>query len=292
MPNKDTIYQTIDDFLRAPFGSREINSKRDEYEKKYLELKNQKKIYCENYTEEDGMYLFHIKIPSESQQGNFYDIVLQLFTDDKDIEKQLNLSKYYVQFFSNSPSFIYKYAALYRVHGYLIDSMYEKMDREYSDMLPDKQNPDYKMTYDKSLYMACRFMQDHKETIMRKTGLIFYKKVSLTKLLRTIKDFETVKMDSELYSLEKSMKKEHEKDKALAREKRKELINKVNPFQRSQTKQPKKRASNSTVLNSADKSIHVLRKKKPTSSTISGDKSMKSITVIKKKKPTTSTKKK
>lgn len=292
MPNKDTLYQTIDDFLRAPFGSQEINTKRDEYEKKYLELKNSKKIYCENYAEDDGMYLFHIKIPSESQQGNFYDVVLQLFTDDKEIEKQLNLSRYYVQFFSNSPSFMYKYAALYRVHGYLIDSMYEKLDREYSDILPDKQNPNYKMDYDKSLYMACRFMQDHKETIMRKTGLLFYKKVSILKLLRTIKDFETVKMDSELYSLEKSMKKEHEKDKAIAREKRKELINKVNPFQRSQTKQPKKRASKSTVLNPSDKSIHVIKKKNPTSSTVSDNKSMKSITVIKKKKATTSTKKK
>lgn len=296
MPNKDTIYQTIDDFLRAPFGSREVDSKRDEYDKKYIELKNQKKIFCENYTEDDGMYLMHIKIPSESQEGNFYDVVIQLFTDDKEIERQLNLGKYYVQFFSNSPSFMYKYAALYKVHGYLIDSLYEKMDQEYSNMLPDKQNPDYKMNFDKSLYIACRFMQDNKETILRKNGLVFYKKVPLHKLLRSIKDFETVKIDSELYSLERSIKKEHEKDKAEAKKKRKELIDKINPFSRSQMKQPKKHAKSNTLLNQDDKSVHILKKKRAGTSTVntkdSSGKTMSSVKVIKKKKATTSTKKK
>ena len=296
MPNKDTIYQTIDDFLRTPFGSREVDAKRDEFEKKYSELKNAKKIYCENYAEEDGMYLMHIKIPSESQDGNFYDVVIQLFTDDKEIERQLNLSKYYVQFFSNSPSFIYKYSALYKVHGYLIDALYEKLDQEYSNMLPDKQNPDYKMNFDKSLYLACRFMQDNRETILRKTGLVFYKKVSLHKLLKSIKDFETVKIDSELYNLEKSIKKEHEKNKAEAKEKRKELIEKINPFSRSQSKQPKKRAKLNTLRDQSDKSIHVINKKKAGTSTVNTKDSsghiMNSVKVIKKKKPTLSTKKK
>lgn len=296
MPNKDTIYQTIDDFLRTPFGSREVDVKRTDFEKKYQELKNGKKIYCENYAEDDGMYLMHIKVPSESHAGIFYDVVIQLFTDDKEIERQLNLSKYYVQFFSNSPSFMYKYAALYKVHGYLIDSLYEKLDQEYSNMLPDKQNPDYKMNFDKSLYMACRFLQDHRETILRKSGLVFYRKVSISKLLKTIKDFETVKADSELYSLERSLKKEHEKDKADAKEKRKEIIDKIDPLSRLQSKQPKKKAKNDTLLNQDDKSIHVLKKKKSGTSTVntkdSSGKTMRSVRVIKKKKATTSTKKK
>lgn len=296
MPNKDTLYQTIDEFLRAPFGSQEVNSKTQDYEKKYNELKNMRKIYCENWTEEDDMYMIHIKLPSESQEGNFYDVVIQFFTDVDSISKQLNLGKYYIQFFSNSPSFIYKYAALYKVHGYLIDSLYEKMDQEYSNMLPDKQNPDYKMNFDKSLYCACRFLQDNRETILRKPGLIFYKKVPLRKLLKSIKDFETIKIDSELYNLEKNIKKEHEVDKAKAKERKKEFIDKLNPFSRNETKQPKKRAKYDTVQDGKPHAVHVLKKRKPGKSTVNSKdtsgKTMSCVKVIKKKRAGTSTRKK
>lgn len=105
-----------------------------------------------------------------------------------------------------------------------------------------------------------------------------------------------MKADSELYSLERSLKKEHEKDKADAKEKRKELIDKINPLSRLQSKQPKKKAKNNTLLNQADKSINVLKKKKSGTSTVntkdSSGKTMHSVRVIKKKKATTSTKKK
>ena len=158
MPNKDTPYQTLGEFLSSPFGVSDINVKNTaiQYEEKYKKLmQSARKIYCENWTESNGMYMIHMKIPSESQDGLYYDAVVQFFTDDDQLAKQNNLERYYIQFFSNSPSFIYKYAALYKVHGYLIDTLYEKMDPEYSNILPDKANPNYKLEYDKSIYYAC-----------------------------------------------------------------------------------------------------------------------------------------
>lgn len=299
MPNKDTPYQTLGEFLSSPFGVSDINVKNIaiQYEEKYKKLmQSARKIYCENWTESDGMYMIHMKIPSESQDGLYYDVVVQFFTDDDQLAKQNNLERYYIQFFSNTPSFIYKYAALYKVHGYLIDTLYEKMDPEYSNILPDKANPNYKLEYDKSIYYACRFLQDNNYNILRKTNITLYKKVNMVKFLRSIKDYEMVKTDSELYNLEKGLKKELDKDKQQAKEKRKELINKINPFKRSSAKVPKKKARLDTVQDGQPHAVHTLKKRKPGTSTVTSTnpqgKLNKSVHVINKKKGGTSTRRK
>ena len=299
MPNKDTPYQTLGEFLSSPFGVSDINIKNTaiQYEEKYKKLmQSARKIYCENWTESDGMYMIHMKIPSESQDGLYYDVVVQFFTDDDQLAKQNNLERYYIQFFSNSPSFIYKYAALYKVHGYLIDTLYEKIDPEYSNILPDKANPNYKLEYDKSIYYACRFLQDNNYNILRKTNITLYKKVNMVKFLRSIKDYEMVKTDSELYNLEKGLKKELDKDKQQAKEKRKELINKINPFKRSSAKVPKKKARLDTVQDGQPHAVHALKKRKPGTSTVTSTnpqgKLNKSVHVINKKKGGTSTRRK
>ena len=299
LPNKDTPYQTLGEFLSPPFGVSDINIKNTaiQYEEKYKKIMNSnRKIYCENWTETGGMYMIHMKVPSESQEGLYYDVVVQFFTDSDQLARQNNLERYYIQFFSNSPSFIYKYAALYKVHGYLIDTLYEKMDQEYSNVLPDKANPDYKLEYDKSIYFACRFLQDNNYNILRKTNITLFKKVNMVKFLRSIKDYEMVKSDSELYNLEKGLKKELDKERALAKAQRKEFIDKINPFKRSSAKVPKKKAKYDTVQEGQPHAVHTLKKRKPSRSTVTSTnpegKLNKSVHVINKKKGGTSTRKK
>lgn len=297
MANKDTPYQTLGEFLNSPFGIPEKNPKQNEYENKFKDLHQNKKIYCENWTVQDGTYLIHIKIPSDSLPGQFYDVVIQFFTDDDKIAKQMNLGLYYIQFFSNSPSFIYQYSALYRTYGYLIDSLYGKTDEEYAHQLPDKVNSDYKLSFDKSIYLACRFLQVNEFTILRKSGIVLYPKVNMKKFLRSIRDFNTVKNDSELYKLEQSLKKETDKQKEEAKEKRKDLVNKINPFSKksTQTKQPKKKAKHDTLGKNSPSSVHVTKKRKPTRTTTvtkgADGKIVKGVITKPKKKPGFTTKK-
>lgn len=298
MANKDIIYQTMGEFLSSPFGIQEKNPKQDEYEKKYLELVRGKKIYCENWTLQDKSYLIHIKIPSESQQGLFYDVVVQFFTDDKKIENQMNIGRYYVQFFSNSPSFIYQYSSLYRLYGYLIDALYMKTDEEYAHQMPDKVNSDYKLSFDKSIYYACRFIQDHELTMLRKNGIVLYPKVNMSRMLKTIKDFSTVKNDSELYKLEADLKKETDKEKLEAKDKRQKTINKINPFSRNRSDsiQRKKKAGHDTLGENSPHAIHITKKRKPVRSTVTSKDSLgniqRGVKVVRKKKAGYSTKKK
>lgn len=285
MPNKDAHYQTIGEFLNSPFGTKD-RGKADEYDKSYKEMVQKKTIYCENYTELDDTYLIHVKIPSESKPGLWYDVVIQFFTDDETTKKSLNLANYYIQFYSNSPSFIYQYAALYRLYGYLIDSLYDKTDDEYSIILPEKANPNMKMSYDKSIYIACKYLYDNKFTYLRKTGIHVIKKVKWNAFMRSIKEYALAKADSDLYSLEKEAKKETAKEKERAKKARQDRINSLNPFS---SKNRKIKAKNDTIQDGEEKGIIRLIKRKPVNST---SQNQSSIRVNKKKSKTLSTRKK
>ena len=39
--------------------------------------------------------------------------------------------------------------------------LYDKLDEKYKDTLPDKVNKDHKLSYDSSIYCACRYLQNH-----------------------------------------------------------------------------------------------------------------------------------
>ena len=294
MLSKDTPYQTLDSFIESPFG-KFMRTKPADMENKYKEIVMKKSIYVENYTIIDDMYLIHLKMESDSQKGNFYDVVIAFFTPDPDISNSLSLKHYLIQFYSNSPSFIYKYAALYKLHGYLIDSLYDKMDKEHSNVFPDKTNPNYQMDYDKSLYCACRFLQDNRFTYLRKDGLrSFSKKVNVKDFLSSISDYEEVKMNAELANLEKALAKENEDEKKKANELQNEFVRKYSSNElensRSNTsKQPKKTAKHDTLGDGVKKAVSIAKKLVPKLSTSKGNTS---VRVVKKKKAGTSTRKK
>lgn len=260
-------FQTLNQFISAPFGipkgARDIKA-----EERYQKYLKDKAIKVENCCVIDTLYLVHFKLQSESQKENWYDVVIEFFTEDEEIAKESSLKNYYLQFFSNSPSFIYKYAALYRIHGYLINTLYEKMDPEFVNRLPEKSNPKFDMTYDNSLYAACRYLQDNSFRLMRKQGLTtFIKKLKPEDFFKTISDFQDIKMNSELHNLEKAIKKEDKEDKAEAKKRRNEFVSKYGSAELDDNVKEtnkyarKKKATKSTSKNGS--SINFIKKLVP-----------------------------
>ena len=147
-------FQILKDFLLEPFGNVDIDVQK-RLEISYQSMKH--KIKVEGYTIVDDDYFIHIKVPSESNPNQSYDVVILFFADNNKVKRGITLNHYYVKFFSNSPSFIYQYAVLYKTNGFLIDFLYDKMDKKYSDTMP--KNPK-KMMYDKSIYCASKFLLD------------------------------------------------------------------------------------------------------------------------------------
>lgn len=212
MANK---FQTFDNFMRMPFNKDSSLTKNTKYDKMYDDFRKKNKIYIAAYTEIEDSYYLHIKVPSSTlQNGNYeYDVVIRFFTDDLLVKKESSLIPYYIQFFSNSPGFIYRYAALYKKYGFLIEALYNKLDPEYKDKMPEKTNPDNELSYDKSIYFACKFISEHKFRILNKHGLITQKKVKPDKFFSGITDFQSAKLDRELIKSEEALHKELEKEK-------------------------------------------------------------------------------
>lgn len=238
-------FQTIADFLNDPFGNGNP-SEQKRLEGKYQEIKSGIKI--NGYTIVDGDYFVHVSIPSSSNKNQSYDVVILFFTDNSKVERELTLSNYYVKFFSNSPSFIYQYAVLYKVNGFLIDFLYDKMDQAYIDKEPQKPK---KLMYDKSIYAACQYLLTGTTAALSKLGLVTRKKKTKEKFFKDIKTFEDVKLTGELNTLDKKIDKELEENKKI----RKDARNKHRSLDKH-----RKNAKKDTLAPNVKKSITMAKK--------------------------------
>lgn len=251
-------FQNIKEFIESPFGN--VNQQeKQKMEQAYQRIK--RRIHVDGYMKDDKYYLIHVKVPSETNPNQSYDVVILFFTDENSVKRELTLNHYYIKLFSNSPSFIFQYAVMYRNEGYLIDFLFDKMDKEYADVMPKKPK---ELSYDKSIYCACRYLLDDKIMSLSKMGIITKHRKTERQFFKDIKTFQDVKLVGELNNLDKKIDKELEENKRAKKE-------------RKRNKKEKKTGN-----------INVTKPKKDTLKT--GVK--KSVTVAKKIKASKSTRKK
>lgn len=208
-------FQTLSEFLTAPFGRSDL-TERLRMEEAYN--KGKKGIKVIGYTVIEDNYLIHLQIPSESNKKQMYDVVILFFTDENKVKRSVTFKDYYIKLFSNSPSFIFQYAAMYNQEGFLIDFLAEKTDKEYIGVLPKKPK---ELSYDKSIYFACRYLNDDKLTLLNKFGIITRHKKNPEKFFRDIKSFSDVKFTNEVKTLDKKLDKELKENKKAKKESKK-----------------------------------------------------------------------
>ena len=263
--------QTLSEFIKEPFMNKN-NTKYLQYEDRYQKYKKIQKIQVLGTTTVNDDFFIHIKVPSESQKGlNYYDVVIQFFTPNEDFKKELTLKNYYVQFFSNSPGFVYKYATLYKLQGYLIESLMDKFQDGVLDILPDKANKNYELFYDSSIYYASRFIIDNRLTLFGKTTYKIYKHKQITKFLEDIQDFDSADTLRQVSHIEKNLLKEIKSDKQLSLQQENKLKKKSSLFHKEiSSKREKQHAMLNTFKDKANHSII----KKAKRSTLQGDSSV------------------
>lgn len=246
-------YQTLTSFLLEPFHQKNSLTRDTEYDTKYRKFVAENKIRIFAMCQIEDSYYIHIKVPSESQKskGYEYDVIIRFFPPNGDIEKQSHIRNYYIQFFSNSPSFMYQYAYLYKKEGFLIEALYNKLDADYIDIPPEKTNKEMKISYDKSIYFACRFLEDKKFRYLDKTGMLLNKKVSERRFFSNISDFQSIKIDQILIGEEKKLSREIKKKNDQER------------VSRSQGKIKKRTPVTNTFKNEKPSSINIVVKKTP-----------------------------
>lgn len=207
-------YQNLDAFYSKPFGNAPDARDHERLKKMYDAYIKSNKIRLVAICNIKSSYYYHIKVPSETQKkaglfSNYeYDVVVRFFPNDEVTNRGNSLRPYYVQFFSNSPSFMYTYAYVYKRAGYLIEALYDKLDPDYIDTPPTKTNPNLKKSYDKSIYFACRFLVEREFYLLVKSGIqTWIKRTSPDKFFRDISDFKSVKLDQALMNEEKKLQK-------------------------------------------------------------------------------------
>lgn len=273
--------QTVSQFIEAPFHIPNAQ-KNLKYEDRYQSFKKSNKIKIESSIEFEKNYFIHLKVPSESmgQDDVYYDVVIQFFTSDPEVEKQLTVQNYFVQFFSNSPGFMYKYAALYKLEGYLIESLCDKFAPGALNTLPDKANKNYDLYFDSSIYYACRYLIDNKLTTLGKLTLKLFKTKTPERFFGDIQDTESVSIIRSSAQMVSSIRKEIDNDQALSEQQQKKLIKNGGKkiagdvFDDMMGKKKPIKAKSSTFKNPKDSSIKVKKssiqkvtKKKPSRST-------------------------
>lgn len=258
-------YQTLTEFILKPFNKQESMDRDVKLRTMYLRM--QEKIYVKATMIVESAYYVHVKIPSESKTNqNGYDVVIRFFTDNPSVANEDHLMNYYIQFYSNSPSFMYQYAYLYNKHGYLIPMFYNKTDTDYINKPPEKRNPNMRMTYDKSIYAACNFLASKQYASLTKRGHFVAKKVSQRKFLGGIPDFQAIKMDVALATEEKKLARELKKNSTKEEEKdtgKKQPTKKLTPTSAIQ-KIVAKRKTIANTTTASKRSTRVIRPSRST----------------------------
>jgi hypothetical protein len=119
--------------------------------------KYRSQFYAIPYVYPDNSLLFHVMVPSEDFNVNrlYYDV---LFKFENDPMQRYSLRK--VKMFSNSPSFLYTYAYVYFNSGLIIDEFASKLPQIALTKQPSIRNPLESLGYEKSTYIAARYLID------------------------------------------------------------------------------------------------------------------------------------
>ena len=119
-------------------------------------LREQGKLNYTLYKANDATdsHYVHFKIPSEVVPNFYYDVVVRFYTDQKSVMSEANLRRYYVQFYSNDPAFVYTFAHSFIKNEMFIEDLKPKMAKESVKKVAKVKNPNNNVWYVKSLYFA------------------------------------------------------------------------------------------------------------------------------------------
>ncbi len=157
---------TYPEYIQNPAGRQNaVFSQREMYKTIYTQkldkilLRENNKIDYTLYTKDDEYYIY-IKIPSEVVEKFYYDVVVRFFTDDITSSVKPTLKNYNVQFFSNSPDFVYTYAHVFMEKELFIEDLRPKMSKLAVKKTADIKNPDGIVGYVKGLYFTYLIMEN------------------------------------------------------------------------------------------------------------------------------------
>ena len=161
---------TFEDYINNPMGKgsavmssahREVM--RMQYKKKFdnILLREKGKMDYRLFKDEKhNTYWVYVRIPSELCKNFYYDTIIKFYADEKVKGGGKDLFKYYSEFYSNDPAFVYTYAYVFAHNDLFIKELTSKMSKEALKKSPKEKNPTESVGYVKSLYFVYLLMQN------------------------------------------------------------------------------------------------------------------------------------
>ena len=182
----------IQDYMNNPLGKGNavfmIHESQRYLDEQYRILNGRMRLTW--YKLHDKYYVAHVRVPSRSAENLFYDVLVEF---DMDVVKSgINvINNAPARVFSNCPSFTYTYANAFDATGDLIPWSKTKYTKEIFSKDPIKRNPYKIKAYERSIYLAIKYILSNGRNLMR---YIEHRSINVTShskiLLHVYKDIE------------------------------------------------------------------------------------------------------
>lgn len=198
------------------------------------------------YTDKEDYYI-HMKVPSEVIEKFYYDVVIRFYTDDPKVKERRDLDKYYVQFFSNDPAFVYTFAHAFRTNDMFIEILKDKMSKEAIKKRPKQTNPAEVVGYVKSIFF-CYLIMENRSLFDKITYEVYGNKLKKKELLDNITHADIKIKDRQQKENEKRKDERKKKEKTKERKNQKyrnntaHTSNTVNTVTRTKSSRTAKRS--------------------------------------------------
>ena len=157
---------TLEEYIKNPMGKNNaVFSQRelfkDIYTKKFdaLLAREAGTINYHLYKDNEKRYVAHFKIPSETVEKFYYDVVLEFIAPNAEIAEEPTLKNYEVHFYSNDPAFVYTYAYVFAKHKIFIEDLKPKMSKIALTQSAGIKNPQNVVGYVKTIYFSYLFIK-------------------------------------------------------------------------------------------------------------------------------------
>lgn len=158
---------TFQQYIDNPLGKRNaVFSQRDMYKALYTDkfnkvlLREAGKINFTLYVDKKkDRYVAHVKVPSETVKGFYYDAVILFYSNDPVVKSSSSLQGYNVKFFSNDPAFVFTYLRVFLKNDMFFEDLKPKASKLALKNDPNEKNPYQIPGYSKILYFAYLYMK-------------------------------------------------------------------------------------------------------------------------------------
>lgn len=183
---------TVNQYLSNPYGKgsaiSSVGLQRDELNSQYEKFVD--KITCKIYLYRNIAY-FHVVIPSRRNDQQSYDVVVEIPFQEK-TELDIDLSNRDFKVFSNCPSFIFTYAHVFRGKKMICEWLVDKYDEAVRKKAPGNSNPFGIIGFERSVYLALRYLKLTGKLLGTTIRLDPYKPFSRDEIAKNVRTQEQI----------------------------------------------------------------------------------------------------